>query len=142
MTKHLASLIILLLIPVSLLSQKSSAELSRFINSIENQEGYDRTRYPLGLFTEEYYRKKAEFAQAKLKELKTIDPEGLSETEKISKELMRFRLQEEVDHYKYKAYLNPLLSDAGFHVSLPYQVRPLNNYAEVKRYLKKLEAVP
>lgn len=137
-------LLFLLLFPAALFSQAqtSSAELAKIIKSVETHKSYDRNRYPLGLFTEELYRKEAEFAGKKLQELKSVSSQGLSESEKISKELLRFKLQEEVDRYKFKAYLNPLLSDAGFHVSLPYQVRPLNDYREVRNYLKKLAAIP
>ena len=38
--------------------------------------------------------------------------------------------------------MNPLLSDAGFHLSLNYQIRNLNNYAQVRSYLNKLNAIP
>ena len=39
-------------------------------------------------------------------------------------------------------FLNPLLSDSGFHSSLVYNVRPLYNYNQVKSYLNKLNAIP
>src|SRR5690606_9333911 len=142
MNRSLFFLLYLILIPAGVFPQKASEDLSAVIKTVENRKSYDRDKYPLGLFTEDHYRQEAEFAEARLRELKKIKTSALSETERISKELLRFRLQENVDHYKYKAYLNPLLSDAGFHVSLPYQVRPLNDYEEVKRYLKKLEAIP
>ncbi len=68
--------------------------------------------------------------------------EDLSETEQISAELLKFVLQDKIDYYKFERILNPLLSDAGFHSSLNYQIRPLNNYWSVKEYLKKLNALP
>ena len=142
MKKSLPILLILLLLPASIFPQTASGNLSKVIKAVEDHKSYDREKYPLGLFAEEYYQQEAEFAEARLRELKKIKTAELSETEQISKELLRFRLQEKVDHFEFKAYLNPLLSDAGFHVSLPYHVRPLNNYKEVKRYLKKLEAIP
>ncbi|MGO1752453.1 MAG: DUF885 domain-containing protein, partial [Psychroflexus sp.] len=52
------------------------------------------------------------------------------------------KLQERVDFYEYEAYLNPLLSDSGFHLSLTYHVRDLNNYQQVRSYLDKLNAIP
>ena len=49
---------------------------------------------------------------------------------------------DKIDFYKFERFLNPLLSDSGFHSSLNYQIRPLNNYWAVKEYLKKLNALP
>lgn len=98
-------------------SQNPSEALEEVIGAVDEHKGYDRTVHPLGLYTEELYKKEAKFAREALKELKKINKERLSETEKISAELLRYDLQETVDFYEYEAYLNPLLSDAGFHVS-------------------------
>jgi uncharacterized protein (DUF885 family) len=117
-------------------------QLDSVISTYHNHKGYDREAYPLGLYTEDYYKKEAEFAQKLLSDLAEIDTAQLDETRYISSELLRFKLQEMVDRYEFKAYLNPLLSDSGFHLSLSYQVRDLNTYAQVKAYLNKLNAIP
>ena len=54
---------------------KASVQLDSIINSYQDHEGYDRKAYPLGLFTKEYYKAEAEFAQAKLDELSKINIE-------------------------------------------------------------------
>ena len=120
----------------------SSIQLDSIINSYQNHRGYDRNAYPLGLYTKDYYKAEAEFAQSKLNELSKVSSEGLSETEQISYELLKFVLQDEVDYFAFEQYLNPLLSDSGFHSSLTYMVRPLTNYWQVKDYLNKLNAIP
>jgi len=120
----------------------SSIQLDSIINSYQNHKGYDRKAYPLGLYTKEYYKAEAEFAQSKLDELSKVNSEVLSKTEQISAELLKFVLQDQIDYYKFEQYLNPLLSDTGFHSDLPYIVRPLNNYRQVKNYLNKLNAIP
>lgn len=112
------------------------------IKEYEAHKSYDKNEFPLGLYTETYYKQEAEFAENQLKKLNTIDDGSLNETEKISLEMLKFKLQETVDFYNYEAYLNPLLSDSGFHLSLTYQVRDLNNYEQVKAYLNKLNAIP
>ncbi|WP_019039068.1 DUF885 domain-containing protein [Psychroflexus tropicus] len=117
-------------------------QLDSVISTYHNHKGYDREAYPLGLYTENYYKKEAEFAQKLLSDLAKIDTDALDETRYISSELLKFKLQEMVDRYEFKAYLNPLLSDSGFHLSLSYQVRDLNTYAQVKAYLNKLNAIP
>ena len=117
-------------------------QLDSIIKSYQDHRGYDRKDYPLGLFTKDYYKAEAEFAQSKLDELANINTEGLSETDQISYELLKFTLQDDVDFYVFERYLNPLLSDAGFHSSLTYIVRPLNDYWQVRRYLNQLNAIP
>lgn len=131
-----------MLLSVNISAQTASGELSEVIEKVQDHKSYDRKEFPLGLYTEEHYKDQAEFAEQRLKELIKINKDSLSETEEISAELLRYKLQEEVDFYAYEGYLNPLLSDAGFHVSLPYHVRDLSNYKQVKDYLNKLNAMP
>ena len=116
--------------------------LEDLINNYEEHEGYDKKEYPLGLFTKSYYKDEAAFAQKTLDELSKIDTTDLSETDQISGQLLAFVLQNKIDFYNFESYLNPLLSDAGFHNNLTYEVRPLTNYNQVKDYLNKLNAIP
>ena len=123
-------------------SDSTSEDLNAIIENYQDHEGYDRNEYPLGLFTKDYYKSEAEFAKVKLVELSKINPEALSETEQISFTLLKFVLQDQIDFYDFECYLNPLLSDSGFHSNLTYEVRPLANYWQVREYLKKLNAIP
>lgn len=123
-------------------AQDRQVQLSEVIKTVEDHKAYDREQFPLGLYTEDHYRREAAFAKEQLEKLQQINKSELSQTERISLELLKFKLRETVDFYEYEAYLNPLLSDAGFHVSLPYHVTPLTNYEQVKTYLEKLNAVP
>ncbi|WP_033959971.1 DUF885 domain-containing protein [Psychroserpens jangbogonensis] len=123
-------------------SDSSSKDFNAIIENYQDHEGYDRNEYPLGLFTKDYYKSEAEFAKVKLVELSKINPETLSGTEQISFTLLKFVLQDQIDFYDFEGYLNPLLSDSGFHSNLTYEVRPLANYWQVREYLKKLNAIP
>nr|WP_321232302.1 DUF885 domain-containing protein [uncultured Psychroserpens sp.] len=123
-------------------SETKPKDLSQIINSYQDNEGYDKEAYPLGLFTKEYYKSQAEFAQEKLDELAQIEFENLSETDQISAELLKFVLQDQINYYEFEQFLNPLLSDTGFHSNLTYEVRPLNDYEQVKNYLNTLNAIP
>ncbi|MBA6153175.1 DUF885 domain-containing protein [Gelidibacter maritimus] len=123
-------------------SQNSQMVLDSVIKKYEQHRGYDRHVYPLGLYTKEYYKSEAEFAQQVLDELNKVETADLSETEKISADLLGFVLNDKINYYKFEQYLNPLLSDTGFHTNLTYQVRPLANYAQVKGYLNRLNAIP
>lgn len=123
-------------------SQNSSIALDSLIKRHEQHDGYDRKIYPLGLYTKEYYKSEAEFAQKTLENLSKINTTDLSETDHISSELLAFVLQDQIDFYNFEQYLNPLLSDSGFHSDLTYQVRPLTNNFQVREYLNKLNAIP
>jgi uncharacterized protein (DUF885 family) len=120
----------------------ASQDLQTIIDSYQNHESYDSEIYPLGLVTKEYYESEALFAKEKLQELSLVTVENLSETERISAALLKFVLEDQVAFYEFERYLNPLLSDAGFHLSLGYMVRPLVNYKQGVDYLRKLEALP
>ena len=138
----LLSVLVLLLAMSCEQKNNASSQLAEIIKDVQDHEGYDKKEYPLGLFTKEYFKAEAEFAQEKLDILNTINSTSLSETESISLELIKFKLQETIDYNTFERFLNPLLSDSGFHVSLPYMVRPLSNYEKTKEYLNKLNALP
>ncbi len=133
---------IFLIFNTSLFAQNESEELTQIIRTFESHKPYDHSEYPLGLYTEEHYKNEAQFARKMLHDLEHIDKSRLTETQRISARLLEYDLTHTVKNYEYEAYLNPLLSDAGFHVSLTYNVRDLNNYDQVKNYLNKLNALP
>lgn len=123
-------------------SENSSAALHAIIKSYEDHEAYDKDEFPLGVYTKEHFKSESEFARKKLAELDSISFDGLNETDKISTTLLKFVLQDKIDFYEYERYLNPILSDSGFHSSLSYMVRPLVNHEQVKKYLNKLNDIP
>ncbi len=116
--------------------------LQKIIDGYQDHKGYDVKLYPLGLYTEEYYKSEAEFARLKLNDLSKIENKDLGETEQISMRLLAFVLQDKINYYEFEQYMNPLLSDAGFHNDLSYMVGPLGDYEKVKEYLRKLNALP
>lgn len=122
--------------------ENSSQLLTSIVNEYQDHEGYDEKEYPLGLFTKEFYQSEADFAKTILTKLSEVSEMALSETEVISLKLLKFKLKDEIDYFTYKRFLNPLLSDAGFHSNLNYSVRPLSSYKAAKNYLNKLNAIP
>ena len=120
----------------------NSNKLTEIINSYQDHDGYDYKKYPLGLVTKEHYKDESDFANELLLNLALIDTSFLNENDKISYKLLSFKLQDIIDYYEFERYLNPLLSDSGFHSSLGYMVKPLYNYKQVKEYINKLNALP
>ena len=139
-------IIVILLITIQSCNQfksnKNSDRLNEVINTYQDHEGYDSRKHPLGLVTKEHYKNEADFANELLLGLSLIDTTYLDDNDKISFKLLGFKLQDIIDYYEFERHLNPLLSDAGFHSSLGYMVRPLYNYDQVKNYLNKLNAIP
>jgi len=117
-------------------------KLDAIIKEYQNHEGYNYEDYPLGNFSEEYFKAEKEFAESLLLKLDDIDITNLDENDNISFELLSFVLSDIIAYYDFERFLNPLLSDSGFHSSLVYNVRPMYNYEQVKNYLNKLNAIP
>ena len=141
--RNLAFFIGLVFMSFSINFENPDSELlNKVITEIEERNTYDWKKYPLGLFSKEQFKKEANYAKKQLKQLNKINPKNLSETESISLELLKFNLQDTIDYYNFERFLNPLLSDSGFHTSFPFIVRPFQNYNQVKRYLDQLNAIP
>lgn len=135
-------LLLALLVSVVTHAQSSGAALQEIIETVESHKGYKSVDYPLGVYSKAYFKEEAAFAKAQLNKLNALTPQTLSETESISLELLKFKLQETIDFNAYERYLNPLLSDSGFHTSWNYMVRPITSYKEAIAYLHKLNALP
>ena len=121
---------------------RENEKLEIIIQEYQNHEAYDYKDYPLGNFSEEYFRSEKEFAENLLIKLSHIDVNKLDENDNISFELLSFVLEDIVAYYDFERFLNPLLSDSGFHSSLVYNVRPMYNYNQIKNYLNKLNSIP
>jgi uncharacterized protein (DUF885 family) len=135
---------IVLLVTVVIIdfSKNSEKKLQEIITTYQDHESYDGKKFPLGLFTKEYYESEANFATDLLNQLENINIDDLNENDLISFELLKFELNDIIDYFYFDRYLNPLLSDSGFHSSLNYMVRPLSSYKKTKEYLNKLNSLP
>ena len=135
---------IVLLVTVVIInfSKNSEKKLQEMITTYQDHESYDGKKYPLGLFTKEFYESEANFATDLLNQLENINLDDLNENDLISFELLKFELNDIIDYFYFDRYLNPLLSDSGFHSSLNYMVRPLSSYKKTIEYLNKLNSLP
>lgn len=119
-----------------------SATLNEIIHEFEAFEPYDRIEFPLGLHSDSIAKTEADFAAVLLAKLDSVSKKDLSESEQISWELLRFRLQNKVDEYRFGMHFNPILADAGFHLNLNYRIRPLLTAQDASRYFSMLRAIP
>ena len=141
-SKYFLGLILVITLSCQVPSVDDEQKLIDLIDTYQEHKGFDRSRYPLGLYTQAYYAQEAQFADSLKRELTQLSTLKFDENDQISAALLAFTLQEKIDFYSYGRYLNPILSDAGFHSNLTYQVKPLNDFAQVKSYLNKLNALP
>uniref|UniRef100_UPI0040486F79 DUF885 domain-containing protein n=5 Tax=Roseivirga sp. TaxID=1964215 RepID=UPI0040486F79 len=127
--------------------QQETDSLDKILTDIDAYEpltAAEREQFPLGRYTEEDFQKRAEFSTKMIDRLKALDKSTLFFSDEISIELMTYRLQEDIDEYKYKAYLNPILVDAGFHINFvgqPNRFR-FNKVEDYERYIRNLNAFP
>jgi uncharacterized protein (DUF885 family) len=138
----LLGIVLLVTVVVINFSKNSAKKLQEMITTYQDHESYDGKKYPLGLFTKEYYESEANFATDLLNQLENINLDDLNENDLISYELLKFELNDIIDYFYFERYLNPLLSDSGFHSSLNYMVRPLSSYKKTIEYLNKLNSLP
>jgi uncharacterized protein (DUF885 family) len=116
--------------------------LNTLIEVYQNYAGNKRDEFPLGDYRESRFEKYAAFCDSIKAELETIDGKSLSEDDKISYKLLHFKLKETLVKYNFKTHWNPILSDAGFHSSLTYRVRPITSKKTALKYLTLLKAIP
>ena len=117
-------------------------ELNSLIQSYQDYKKYPNTNYPLGDYSEYRFEKQATFCDSLLTQLKKINTKNFIEDDRISFKLLEFVLNEVITKYKFKMHWNPILSDAGFHTSLTYRVRPITSKKNALNYLKLLKAIP
>jgi len=116
--------------------------LQTSISNYESHESYDAKDFPLGNHSEERYQADYEFYGNLLKEINRVQTENLSKDDRISWKLLKFLVEDHRANFEFQTHLNPLLSDAGFHNSLVYHVRPLTSMKQSKDYLKILQSIP
>jgi len=116
-------------------------QLDSIIDAYQNYKSLSQDS-PLGVYTEERFESYARFCDSLKTALEQINSKTFTEDDKISYTLLQFVLNEAVVRYEYKTHWNPILSDAGFHSSLTYRVRPLTDKQSALNYLKLLKAIP
>ncbi|MFY0630600.1 MAG: DUF885 domain-containing protein [Flavobacteriaceae bacterium] len=133
----------LLLSLVACKNTSSSEQLQSIIKEYEEPREHDFERNESVENTIKYYQAESDFA-AKIKaKLKLVSEEGLTETDKISIELLLFVLQDKIDTHSFKTYLNPITNEYAFHLNLSRMGnRTFKKEEQVKRYLKDLEGLP
>ncbi|RIA08537.1 uncharacterized protein (DUF885 family) [Flavobacteriaceae bacterium MAR_2010_72] len=121
----------------------NSDKLSAIIATYEAERDYDFEWSESVESTAKYYQAEADFSKKLKEELEQVSEEGLSETEKISRALLLFVLQDKIDENTYKTYLNTITNESAFHLNLSRMGnRTLNTKEQVDDYLRQLDKLP
>jgi len=89
-------------------------------------------------------KRRAEAARAMLENLQEIDPESLSDQDRINWDMLCMRLEQNIAEYEYGEHLIPLNSESGFHLGfaqLPAEM-PFETVRDYENYLARLRAWP
>ncbi len=149
--KNCCLVIVFLFLFISVKPQQKTPQLHPVISSVLNEiktysEKESRSdsakNHPLGSSMEEDFLRSYNLYRSidtKLNALK----DSLSFSDQVNLELLRHQVNDELSQYKYKAYLNPILSDEGFHTSLARRGNTiLSSKKDAERYNILLKDIP
>jgi uncharacterized protein (DUF885 family) len=139
-------LILFLLLPLGVFAQDGvkSPAIKAVLNSLDsfNRKQYD-VNYPLGRYREEDYKRRYDFRTKIDGDLNKIQVASLDSNDLVTLELLKFTNANELAEYEFKAYLNPILSDDGFHIDFVGQSSTvIRTKLDAENYLKTLNAFP
>ncbi len=82
--------------------------------------------------------------QALIAKLQSVDPTTLSSQDQINHTILLYRLQNEVDEYRFGAHYLPLNAESGFHSDVLFllNMQSVRDVKSAEKYLQKLASVP
>lgn len=123
----------------------SKANFDQFANDwwqrVSNVQDVPSDSLPDG--SEQALARAQEKRLALMAELQKTDTSGLTEQQKINFDILRYRLQNDIDEYRFGAHYIPLTAEGGFHSDLlfAFSSDKVRKPADFATYLKKLAQV-
>lgn len=97
----------------------------------------------LGSNKDEDFKRRYRFYQSVYAKLNGVNKASISFNDQVNLELLQYSIEDEISSYTFKAYLNPILSDDGFHTDLAYMgSEVLSTKKEFEKYITKLKDIP
>lgn len=115
------------------------------IKDFEKQEWQKDSivQHPLRSQTEDRFEREYKFYGQLNGELMAINKASLTVKEQVNYELLRHDILDNLASYRYKSYLNPIISYQGFHTSLASQGnRNLGSKKDADQYIVLLKDIP
>ncbi len=140
-------LLFIFFVSLSALGQSSNEKLKGIISKFEKFEYGEFSSDTLAILGDvsiENLGKNHQFYQTILSEAAGIDAGSLTNVEQINLELLKFVLLEKINDFEFNAHLNPLLADAGFHISFSSMMRNARpkTEEEYRKYILQLSDFP
>jgi uncharacterized protein (DUF885 family) len=148
----LAAFLLFLMSMGMLHAQQKSITGKQVIESvIKELKSFDKTEkkkdsatgHPLGSYREEDFLRRYQFFLLEHRKLNQVNKQMLAFNDLVNLELLQYMIEEKISSYTYKSYLNPILSDNGFHTDLAAMgSEVLTSKKDFEDYLRKLKDIP
>jgi uncharacterized protein (DUF885 family) len=130
--------------------QKTSGKqvIENAIKELKSFEKSEKKRdsvsgHPLGSYREEDFLRRYQFYLSVHDKLGKVNKSTIVFDDIVNLELLQYMVDDEISSYKYKSYLNPILSDNGFHTDLAAMgSEVLTSKKEFEEYIRKLKDIP
>jgi uncharacterized protein (DUF885 family) len=138
----------LLLLSIANAQKKEETIIDKILRSINDFNTRENKldsalKHTLGSHSEADYKRRYVFYDSVYKVIKKTDKSALSFENQVNLELIAYDVEEEVYSYEYRAFLNPILSDAGFHTGYPGMGNQvLATKKEFENYIGRLKDMP
>jgi uncharacterized protein (DUF885 family) len=129
------------LLPGKIIIEKALKEIKDFNTNESKKDSI--SGHLLGSNKEEDFQRRYKFYQSVYTKLNKVNKASISFYDQVNLELLQYSIEDEISSYTFKAYLNPILSDAGFHTSLAaLGSEVLSSKKEFEKYITKLKDIP
>jgi uncharacterized protein (DUF885 family) len=110
----------------------------------EQERKIDReSLFPLGLHSAEEARRKHDFALKVTSEILAINKAQLNFADEINAELLLYSFEDDISAFRFKSYLNPILSEGGFHTQVTgIASTRIRTVKDANDYLAKINDLP
>ena len=138
----------LLLFSFNLFAQSGTRPIDSLLKAIRNYREFESKTdsvlgRPFGSLKEADIYRDYRFFDSINTELNKIDTAKLNFNERINLDLVKYSIEDDIYSYTYKAYLNPILADEGFHTRLAAMGSQLmSTKTEYQNYLQRLKDMP
>ncbi|MGZ8511466.1 MAG: DUF885 family protein, partial [Chitinophagaceae bacterium] len=116
-------------------------EIKEFLKNETERDSADN--HPLGSNEEEDFLRRYTFYKEVNAKLDKIDKVKLGDEDQVNLELLQYSIEDKLSSYRFKAYLNPILADEGFHTGLAHMGSEiLSSKKEFDNYIKRVKDIP
>lgn len=148
MRKNFFLLLLFILSATLIAAQSKDSTIQKILTAISEFQNRENKRdsalnRPLGSYAEEDFLRRFHFSDSVFSVLNKIDKTTLSAYDQVNLELLKYDVGDDVSVYQYKAYLNPILSDEGFHTRLAAMGSQIfSSKKEFENYINRLKDIP